>query len=74
MTLCIYKWLLFYYRYVNLGDVQNPPFITNGALRLEYQDGDLCKVRDITVPHIKTSIFFICDFEALVNIIVHIIH
>ncbi|XP_043511603.1 cation-independent mannose-6-phosphate receptor isoform X1 [Frieseomelitta varia] len=51
--------------YVNLGDVHDPPFIIDGALRLEYQDGDLCKVRDITEPHIKTSIFFICDFEAL---------
>ncbi|XP_050573369.1 cation-independent mannose-6-phosphate receptor isoform X1 [Bombus affinis] len=51
--------------YVNLGDIQNPPFVTDsGELKLEYQDGDLCRVRTISVPHIKTSITFKCDFEA----------
>ncbi|XP_043801990.1 cation-independent mannose-6-phosphate receptor isoform X2 [Apis laboriosa] len=49
--------------YVNLGDVQSPT-ITDGKLMLEYQDGDLCKVKNITIPHIKTTISFICDFEA----------
>lgn len=50
--------------YVNLGDVQSPT-ITDGKLMLEYQDGDLCKVKNITMPHIKTTISFICDFEAM---------
>lgn len=40
---------------------------------LEYQDGDLCKVKNITIPHIKTTISFICDFEAMV-ITMHIIY
>lgn len=55
---------------MNLGDVQSPT-ITDGKLMLEYQDGDLCKVKNITMPHIKTTISFICDFEAMV-IIMHI--
>lgn len=57
---------------MNLGDVQSPT-ITDGKLMLEYQDGDLCKVKNITIPHIKTTISFICDFEAKV-IIMHIIY
>lgn len=70
-------WILikFCYRYVNLGDIQNPPFVTDsGELKLEYQDGDLCKVRSISVPHIKTSITFKCDFEAMVYIIIYFIY
>lgn len=58
---------------MNLGDVQKSPIIRDGKLILEYQDGDLCKVKNITVPHIKTTISFICDFEAMV-IIMHIIY
>lgn len=58
---------------MNLGDVQKSPIIRDGKLILKYQDGDLCKVKNITVPHIKTTISFICDFEAMV-IIMHIIY
>lgn len=32
----------------------------------------MCKVRDIAVPHIMTTISFICDFEAMVTSFVKI--
>ncbi|XP_031848611.1 lysosomal enzyme receptor protein [Nomia melanderi] len=51
--------------YVNLGDVAQRPLFEDGKLKLKYQDGSMCKVRNITEPHIKTTITFICDFEAI---------
>lgn len=55
-------------RYMNLGDVRKPPFFEDGKLKLEYEDGDVCKMRNITVPHIRTTISFICDFDAVVSV------
>ncbi|XP_076672942.1 lysosomal enzyme receptor protein [Andrena cerasifolii] len=52
-------------KYINLGDVRKPPFFEDGKLKLEYEDGDVCKMRNITVPHIRTTISFICDFDAV---------
>ncbi|XP_053979420.1 cation-independent mannose-6-phosphate receptor [Hylaeus volcanicus] len=51
--------------YTNLGDVTHPPFMENGRLKLEYQDGDMCTMKNISVPHIKTTIYFMCDFNAV---------
>ncbi|CAK9820663.1 Cation-independent mannose-6-phosphate receptor [Anthophora plagiata] len=50
--------------YVNLGDVKDSPFIEDGKLKLQYQEGDICKLNNI-IPHIGTTISFICDFEAM---------
>ncbi|XP_029053716.1 cation-independent mannose-6-phosphate receptor isoform X1 [Osmia bicornis bicornis] len=54
-------------KYVNLGEVQHSPFLEDGKLKLVYQEGDMCKM-NITEPHIKTTISFICDFEAMETI------
>ncbi|CAL1684751.1 unnamed protein product [Lasius platythorax] len=51
-------------RYSSLGEVQKPPFFKNGYLQIEYQDGALCKNKNIKTPHIKTTIIFICVLEA----------
>lgn len=52
---------------MNLGDVQHHPlFLEDGKIKLVYQEGDMCK-KNITEAHIKTTISFICDFEAMVN-------
>ncbi|KOC59527.1 Cation-independent mannose-6-phosphate receptor, partial [Habropoda laboriosa] len=51
--------------YVNLGDVKHSPFIEDGKLKLQYQEGAICKVKNETTPHIGTTISFICDFEAI---------
>lgn len=59
--------LTLYFRYLNLGEVQNPPFFANGDLQIEYQDGGLCSIPSIATPHIKTTITFICDLEATVK-------
>ncbi|OAD52268.1 Cation-independent mannose-6-phosphate receptor [Eufriesea mexicana] len=50
--------------YVNLGMVEHPPFIEDGKLKLKYVTGDMCKVRNVALPHIMTTINFICDFKA----------
>ncbi|XP_071630310.1 cation-independent mannose-6-phosphate receptor-like isoform X1 [Temnothorax longispinosus] len=47
----------------SLGEVQKPPFFRNGSLQIEYQDGALC-VQNISTPHVKTTITFICNLEA----------
>ncbi|XP_011342492.1 cation-independent mannose-6-phosphate receptor isoform X2 [Ooceraea biroi] len=54
-------------RYSSLGEVRKPPFFRNGSLQIEYQDGALC-TENITTPHVKTTIMFICDVEATESI------
>lgn len=58
--------VLYRFRYSSLGEVQKPPFFKNGYLQIEYQDGALCKNKNIKTPHIKTTIRFICVLEATV--------
>lgn len=53
------------FRYSSLGEVQNPPFFADGRLQMEYRNGAMC-MENITTPHVKTTIIFICDFEATV--------
>ncbi|XP_017885453.1 cation-independent mannose-6-phosphate receptor isoform X2 [Ceratina calcarata] len=51
--------------YESLGDVQKPPYLDNNSnIKLEYEDGAICKT-DKKVPHIKTTITFTCDFNAV---------
>jgi len=38
----------------------------NGTLQIEYQDGALC-TQNITTPHVKTIITFICNLKAMVQ-------
>jgi len=37
----------------------------NGRLQIEYQAGALC-TQNIKTPHVKTTITFICNLEAMV--------
>ncbi|KAL0115499.1 hypothetical protein PUN28_010785 [Cardiocondyla obscurior] len=48
--------------YSSLGTVQKSPFFMNGDLKIEYQDGTICK-QNIPTAHIKTTITFICNLE-----------
>nr|XP_033325303.1 cation-independent mannose-6-phosphate receptor isoform X2 [Megalopta genalis] len=50
--------------YINLGDVTQAPIFEDGKLKLKYQNGDLCKDKNVAAPHIQTTVSFICDFEA----------
>ncbi|XP_011158228.2 cation-independent mannose-6-phosphate receptor isoform X2 [Solenopsis invicta] len=50
-------------RYSSLGDVQKPPFFSNGNLLIEYENGGLC-TQNIPAQHIKTTITFKCNLEA----------
>ncbi|XP_011863304.1 PREDICTED: cation-independent mannose-6-phosphate receptor [Vollenhovia emeryi] len=52
-------------RYSSLGEVQKPPFFRNGSLQIEYQNGALCIVRNISTPHVKTTITFKCNVAAM---------
>ncbi|XP_076173543.1 lysosomal enzyme receptor protein isoform X2 [Ptiloglossa arizonensis] len=52
------------FSYTNLGDVPQSLSFKDGKLKLEYEEGDMCTKRNITASHIKTTISFICDFEA----------
>ncbi|XP_076766762.1 lysosomal enzyme receptor protein [Xylocopa sonorina] len=54
-------------RYENLGDVQSSPIVEDGKLKIKYQDGNVCTARN-SVPHIRTTITFICNFEAMDSI------
>lgn len=51
-----------------MGDVEKPLFFEDGKLKLTYENGDICTVKGSTVPHIRTTITFICDFEAVVSL------
>lgn len=61
-----FVFVLFCYRYSSLGVVQKSPFFTNGRLQIEYQDGAMC-TQNITTPHVKTTITFMCNLEATVG-------
>ncbi|KAL6449215.1 hypothetical protein ACFW04_000702 [Cataglyphis niger] len=50
-------------RYSSLGEVQKPLFFKDEYLQIEYQDGAVCP-QNISTPHIKTTIKFVCHFEA----------
>ncbi|XP_012235795.1 cation-independent mannose-6-phosphate receptor [Linepithema humile] len=51
-------------RYSSLGEVHKPLSFVNGTLQIEYQDGALCVLKNITTPHVKTTITFICDYKS----------
>lgn len=56
----------FCFRYSNLGEVSKPLSFVNGKLQIEYENGGLCPVANISTPHIKTTITFMCDYKATV--------
>ncbi|XP_028050278.1 cation-independent mannose-6-phosphate receptor [Monomorium pharaonis] len=51
-------------RYSSLGDVQKPPFFSNGSLQIEYENGAVCR-KDIPLPHFKTTVTFKCNLDAM---------
>lgn len=52
-------------RYKSLGDVRKPPYLDNNRnIKLEYEDGAVCK-NNKNVINIKTTITFMCDFNAV---------